>query len=179
MSGLTGLFASEAPRKLLRAQGIHVLNHRARGRRAPFGFKETAMTNRTRKAKPKSYVLLGHDQFARPRGARFSDEDPELLVKTAEAMHLWLIEVTGRGLAKKRRPICRSVGCMRAGMSSSRTSRMTCMATRSARLSTMFPRRHRTLLPPRKTCRAAGTTLRRATSSSRGRRSNAVGTKRW
>ena len=58
------------------------------------------MTNRTRKAKPKSYVLLGHDEFARPRGARFSDEDPELLVKTAEAMHLWLIEVTGRELAK-------------------------------------------------------------------------------
>ena len=58
------------------------------------------MTNRTRKAKPKSYVLLGPDEFAKPRGARFSDEDPELLVKAAEAMHLWLIEVANRDLAK-------------------------------------------------------------------------------
>ena len=58
------------------------------------------MTYRTRKAKPKSYILLGPDEFARPRGARFSDEDPELLVKAAEAMHLWLIEVANRDLAK-------------------------------------------------------------------------------
>ena len=58
------------------------------------------MTYRTRKAKPKSYVLLGPDEFAKPRGARFSDEDPEMLVKAAEAMHLWLIEVANRDLAR-------------------------------------------------------------------------------
>ena len=57
------------------------------------------MSKRTRKsskpAKPKSYILLGTEEYAKPRGARFSgDADPELLATAAEDMHLWLIAVT-------------------------------------------------------------------------------------
>ena len=63
------------------------------------------MTKKTRKsskpAKPKSYILLGTNEYAKPRGARFStDADPELLAKAAEFMHLWLIEVTNDELAE-------------------------------------------------------------------------------
>jgi hypothetical protein len=42
----------------------------------------------------KVYVLFGADEYARPRAARFSAEDPDLLAKAAEAMHLGLAEVT-------------------------------------------------------------------------------------
>jgi hypothetical protein len=42
----------------------------------------------------KSYILLGADEYAKPRAARFSGEDPTLLAKAAETMHLRLIEIT-------------------------------------------------------------------------------------
>ena len=42
----------------------------------------------------KSYILLGADEYAKPRAARFSGEDPALLAKAAETMHLRLIEIT-------------------------------------------------------------------------------------
>jgi len=66
------------------------------------------MSKRARKssksAKPKAYVLLGANEYAKPRAARFSaDADPELLAKAADTMHLWLIAVTNstrrRGLS--------------------------------------------------------------------------------
>jgi hypothetical protein len=46
------------------------------------------------KAAMKSYILFGADEYAKPRAARFAADDPELLVKAAEAMHLRLVEVT-------------------------------------------------------------------------------------
>jgi hypothetical protein len=63
------------------------------------------MSKRARKSskpeKPKVYVLLGTNEYAKPRGARFSaDADPELLAKAANLMHLWLIEVTNDELAE-------------------------------------------------------------------------------
>src|SRR5271165_5214520 len=75
------------------------------GLRAPLRFKETSMSKRARKSskpeKPKAYVLLGANEYAKPRGARFSaDADPELLAKAADVMHLWLIEVTNDELAE-------------------------------------------------------------------------------
>ena len=42
----------------------------------------------------KSYILLGADEYAKPRAARFSGEDSALLAKAAETMHLRLIEIT-------------------------------------------------------------------------------------
>ena len=42
----------------------------------------------------KSYILLGADEYAKPRAARFSGEDPALLAKAAETMHLRLVEIT-------------------------------------------------------------------------------------
>jgi hypothetical protein len=47
-----------------------------------------------KKSKPaKTYILFGTDEYAKPRAARFSAEDPQLLA-AADAMHLRLVEVT-------------------------------------------------------------------------------------
>jgi hypothetical protein len=52
----------------------------------------------TKKSTPmqpkKSYILLGTDEYAKPRAARFTGEDPALLAKAAEAMHLRFVEIT-------------------------------------------------------------------------------------
>jgi hypothetical protein len=58
-----------------------------------------------KKSKPpkppgKVYVLFAADEYAKPRAARFSAEDPDLLAKAAEAMHLRLVEVTNEDLAE-------------------------------------------------------------------------------
>jgi hypothetical protein len=45
-------------------------------------------------ARVKSYILLGADEYAKPRAARFSGEDSALLAKAAETMHLRLVEIT-------------------------------------------------------------------------------------
>ena len=63
------------------------------------------MSKRARKSskpeKPRAYVLLGTNEYAKPRGARFSaDADPELLAKAADVMHLWLIEVSNDEFAE-------------------------------------------------------------------------------
>ena len=63
------------------------------------------MSKRARKsskpAKPKAYVLVGANEYAKPRAARFAaDADPELLAKAADTMHLWLIAVTNGELAE-------------------------------------------------------------------------------
>jgi hypothetical protein len=42
----------------------------------------------------KSYILLGGDEYAKPRAARFTGEDRALLAKAAEVMHLRLVEIT-------------------------------------------------------------------------------------
>jgi hypothetical protein len=53
-------------------------------------------------AKPpgKVYVLFGADEYAKPRAARFSGADHELLAKAAASMHLRLAEVTEPELAE-------------------------------------------------------------------------------
>jgi len=48
----------------------------------------------------KVYVLFGADEYAKPRAARFSAEDPDLLAKAVEAMHLRLVEVADEDLAE-------------------------------------------------------------------------------
>src|SRR6478736_2694593 len=48
----------------------------------------------------KTYVILGTDEYAKPRAARFSAEDPVLLAQAAEAMRLQLVEVTDEDLAE-------------------------------------------------------------------------------
>jgi hypothetical protein len=53
-------------------------------------------------AKPpgKVHVLFGADEYAKPRAARFSGADPELLTKAAATMHLRLVEVTEAEVAE-------------------------------------------------------------------------------
>jgi hypothetical protein len=48
----------------------------------------------------RSYILAGADEYAKPRAARFSGEDPALLAKAAEAMHLRLVEITEPDVAE-------------------------------------------------------------------------------
>jgi hypothetical protein len=80
-------------------------------RRAPLAFTETSMTKTTRKppakpttkpAKPapKAYILFGADEYAKPRAARFSTTDRELLAKAAQAMSLRLFEAADPELAE-------------------------------------------------------------------------------
>jgi hypothetical protein len=57
---------------------------------------QAAPTKKSTPTRPprKSYILLGGDEYAKPRAARFTGEDPALLAKAAEAMHLRLVEIT-------------------------------------------------------------------------------------
>jgi hypothetical protein len=48
----------------------------------------------------KTYVVLGADEYAKPRAARFSADDPALLAQAAEDMRLQLVEVTDEDLAE-------------------------------------------------------------------------------
>jgi hypothetical protein len=63
---------------------------------------QVAPSKKTIPAKPlgKTYVLLGTDEYAKPRAARFTAEDPELLAKAAAAMFLRLVEVTEPDVAE-------------------------------------------------------------------------------
>jgi hypothetical protein len=58
----------------------------------------------TKKSTPmqskKSYILLGTDEYAKPRAARFTGEDPAMLAKAAEAMHLRFVEITEPDVAE-------------------------------------------------------------------------------
>jgi hypothetical protein len=67
--------------------------------------RPASQTTPTKKSTPtrpprKSYVLLGADEYAKPRAARFSGADPALLAKAAEAMHLRLVEITEPDVAE-------------------------------------------------------------------------------
>jgi hypothetical protein len=63
---------------------------------------QTTPTKKSAPTKPpaKAYILAGADEYAKPRAARFSGEDPALLAKTAEAMHLRLVEITDPDVAE-------------------------------------------------------------------------------
>jgi hypothetical protein len=63
---------------------------------------QAAPAKKTNPPKPpgKVYVLFGADEYAKPRAARFSAEDPDLLAKAADAMHLRLVEVTDPEVAE-------------------------------------------------------------------------------
>lgn len=57
--------------------------------------KRDVPTKRIKPAKPagKTYVIFGTDEYAKPRGARFAAEFPELLAEAAEALRMRLVEV--------------------------------------------------------------------------------------
>ena len=56
---------------------------------------QAAPAKKVTPAKPggKTYVVFGTDEYTKPRAARFSAEDTELLAKAAEALRLRLVEV--------------------------------------------------------------------------------------
>ena len=61
------------------------------------------------KPEPKTYLLFGTDEYAKPRAAKSTDTDPASLAKPAEAMHLRMLEVRDPELAEivRRLPIGR------------------------------------------------------------------------
>jgi hypothetical protein len=64
--------------------------------------KRVAPAKKSRPAKPaaKGYIIFGADEYAKPRAARFSAEDPALLAKAAASMYLRLVEVTDPEVAE-------------------------------------------------------------------------------
>ena len=90
--------------------------------------KQVAPAKKSQPAKPpgKVYVLLGADEYAKPRAARFSAEDPELLAKAAASMYLRLVEVTTQTWPKLR-PSSRPVACTPTAKDWCRISRVTCI----------------------------------------------------
>ena len=73
----------------------------ARPARRAKAAKQVAPAKKSNPAKPAvKYVLLGADEYAKPRAARFSAEDPALLAKAAETMFLRLVEVTDPEVAE-------------------------------------------------------------------------------
>ena len=140
--------------------------------------KQAAPAKKSKTPKPpgKVHVLFGADEYAKPRAARFSAEDPDLLAKAAEAMHLRLVEATGEDLAEiaTRLP----AGRLHANGRSLVPYEGTC--TRNwwgPRWATRVPSPIRTRRP--KTCRGPGTTSRQAMSCWPGRAWNAAGGRPW
>ena len=67
---------------------------RSRAKARPAQQAASPTKTKAPKAAVKSYILFGADEYTKPRAARFAADDPELLVKAAEAMHLRLVEIT-------------------------------------------------------------------------------------
>jgi hypothetical protein len=67
---------------------------RSRAKARPAQQAASPTKTKAPKAAVKSYILFGADEYAKPRAAKFAADDPELLVKAAEAMHLRLVEIT-------------------------------------------------------------------------------------
>src|ERR1700682_4324369 len=63
--------------------------------------KQVAPAKKSKPAKPTAkYILFGADEYAKPRAATFSAEDPALLAKAAETMCLRLVQVTDPEVAE-------------------------------------------------------------------------------
>jgi hypothetical protein len=63
--------------------------------------KQVAPAKKTNPAKPTAkYILFGADEYAKPRAATFSAEDPAVLAKAAETMFLRLVQVTDPEVAE-------------------------------------------------------------------------------
>ena len=62
---------------------------------------QVTSSKKSKPAKPTAkYILFGADEYAKPRAARFSAENPALLAKAAETMFLRLVQVTDAEVAK-------------------------------------------------------------------------------
>ena len=63
--------------------------------------KQVAPAKKSNPAKPTAkFILFGADEYAKPRAATFSAEDPALLAKAAETMFLRLVQVTDPEVAE-------------------------------------------------------------------------------
>jgi hypothetical protein len=116
---------------------------------------QTAPAKKATPAQPpgKVYVLLGADEYAKPRAARFTAEDPELLAKAAASMFLRLVEVTEPDVAEIAAKLPAGA-CTPTAKALCRTSRVPCTTTCSCTHWPVSPGQIPTRHP--KTCRARG-----------------------
>jgi hypothetical protein len=78
---------------------------RAKAKRPANRTRSASQVAPARKSAPaqppvKAYILFGGDEYAKPRAARFTGDDPALLAKAAEAMHLRLVAITEPDVAE-------------------------------------------------------------------------------
>jgi len=74
---------------------------RAKGGKQAKAANQAAPAKKSKSAKPTAkYILFGADEYAKPRAATFSAEDPALLAKAAETTFLRLVQVTDPEVAE-------------------------------------------------------------------------------
>jgi hypothetical protein len=74
---------------------------RAKGGKQAKAANQVAPAKKSNPAKPTAkFILFGADEYAKPRAATFSAEDPALLAKVAETMFLRLVQVTDPEVAE-------------------------------------------------------------------------------
>src|ERR1700730_9916033 len=74
---------------------------RAKGGKQAKAANRATPAKKSKPAKPTAkFILFGADEYAKPRAATFSAEDPALLAKAAETMFLRLVQVTDPEVAE-------------------------------------------------------------------------------
>src|SRR3984893_7865372 len=74
---------------------------RAKGGKQAKAANQVTSSKKSKPAKPTAkFILFGADEYAKPRAATFSAEDPALLAKAAETMFLRLVQVTDPEVAE-------------------------------------------------------------------------------
>ena len=74
---------------------------RAKGGKQAKAANQATPAKKSKSAKPTAkFILFGADEYAKPRAARFSAEDPALLAKAAETMFLRLVQITDPEVAE-------------------------------------------------------------------------------
>jgi hypothetical protein len=90
--------------------------------------KAKAATKESASAAP--LIVLGYDENHKPRAARFSAKDADLVTKAAQLMDLKVYEAASEDLAALPRS-CRRAGCTVTAAASCLTSGKACTATSS------------------------------------------------
>jgi hypothetical protein len=74
---------------------------RGKGGKQAKAANQATPAKKSKSAKPTAkFILFGADQYAKPRAATFSAEDPTLLAKAAASMFLRLVQVTDPEVAE-------------------------------------------------------------------------------
>jgi hypothetical protein len=74
---------------------------RAKGGKQAKAANQVTSSKKSKSAKPTAkFILFGADEYAKPRAATFSAEDPALVAKAAETMFVRLVQITDPEVAE-------------------------------------------------------------------------------